>query len=185
MARVGLYFGSFNPIHTGHLIVAEHMIEFGPFDEIWFVVSPHNPFKQETDLWPQQLRIDMVRAAISDEPRFRASDVEFSLPTPSYTRQTLAHLLATTEHSFGIIMGADNLHRLSEWKDIDYICSHCDFHIYGRRGSEMTNPLPAARMHFYQAPLIDISATRIRELHSMGKSLKYLLPEAVIRLLPG
>lgn len=185
MARVGLYFGSFNPIHTGHLIVAEHMLNFGPFDLIWFVVSPQNPFKQSGDLLPQELRLDMVKAAIANEPRFAACDAEFSLPLPSFTVNTLEHLFGSTEHSFGIIMGADNLAKLPDWKDIARICELCEFHVYGRRNHDLQNPLSAARMHFYQAPMIDISATNIRQLWKEGRSLRYLVPDSVMDILTG
>jgi nicotinate-nucleotide adenylyltransferase len=92
MAHIGLFFGSFNPIHTGHLAVAQHMLNYGPFDAVWFVVSPQNPFKGNDGLLPQQLRLDMVKAAVADNPRFRAMDIEFHLPIPSYTIQTMEHL---------------------------------------------------------------------------------------------
>jgi nicotinate-nucleotide adenylyltransferase len=183
MAHVGLYFGSFNPIHNGHLIIAQHMLNEGPFDEIWFVVSPQNPFKEQKDLLPQNLRLDMVKAAVAENPQFRAMDIEFRLPLPSYTIHTVEHLLEKSNNHFSIIMGSDNLPRLHEWKDIDRLFTLSDFHVYNRLGSELTCSFPKARIISYTAPFLDISATHIRGLIEQKKSIRYLVPEAVRELL--
>ncbi len=183
MAHIGLYFGSFNPIHTGHLAVAQHMLNYGPFDAVWFVVSPQNPFKENDGLLPQQLRLDMVKAAIADNPRFRAVDLEFHLPIPSYTIQTMEHLREKSENQYSIIMGADNLNRLHEWKDIEKLCSITDFHVYQRQGSATENKIVNASVHLYDTPFIDISATYIRKLMKDHRSIRYLVPDAAIALL--
>lgn len=183
MAHVGLYFGSFNPIHNGHLIIARHMLNEGPFDEIWFVVSPQNPFKEQKDLLPQYLRLDMVKAAVEGNPQFRAMDIEFRLPLPSYTIQTLEHLLEKSSNTFSIVMGSDNLPRLHEWKEIDKLCALTDFHVYNRMGSELKSSVPNARIIPYTAPFLDISATHIRGLLQQNKSIRYLVPDAVREML--
>lgn len=179
MARIGLYFGSFNPIHNGHLIIAQHMVNEGPFDEIWFVVSPQNPFKEQKDLLPQNLRLELVNAAVKDNPQFRAMDIEFRLPVPSFTIQTLEHLLEKSSNTFSIVMGSDNLPRLHEWKDIERLCKITDFHVYNRSGSVLKCSVPGARIIPYTAPFLDISATHIRHLLQQNKSIRYLVPEAV------
>ncbi len=183
MARVGLYFGSFNPIHNGHLIIAQHMLNEGPFDEIWFVVSPQNPFKEQKDLLPQNIRFEMVKAAVDGNHQFRAMDTEFRLPVPSFTIQTLEHLLEKSSNSFSIVMGSDNLPRLHEWKDIDKLCSLTDFHVYNRSGSELKCSVPQAKITAYTAPFLDISATHIRSLLQQNKSIRYLVPETVREML--
>ena len=183
MARIGLYFGSFNPIHNGHLIIAQHMLNEGPFDEIWFVVSPQNPFKEQKDLLPQNLRLELANAAVKDNPQFRAIDIEFRLPVPSFTIQTLEHLLEKSSNTYSIVMGSDNLPRLHDWKDIDKLCGLTDFHVYNRSGSNLTCSVPAARIIPYTAPFLDISATYIRGLLQQSKSIRYLVPEAVCKLL--
>ena len=183
MARIGLYFGSFNPIHHGHLIIAQHMLNEGPFDEIWFVVSPQNPFKEQKDLLPQNLRFEMATAAVEDNPQFRAMDIEFRLPVPSFTIQTLEHLMEKSSNIFSIVMGSDNLPRLHEWKDIDKLCALTDFHVYNRSGSNLKCSVPSARIIPYAAPLLDISATHIRQLLQHNKSIRYLVPEAVREML--
>lgn len=184
MAHTGLYFGSFNPIHIGHLILAQYMLNTGKFDRIRFVVSPRNPFKSEADLFDEKLRLDMVRAAVADNPGFEVSDIEFQLSKPSYTIQTLRHFQNTEpDHLFSIIMGSDNLEKLKDWKEIEAIAERCEFHIYRRRGSEHTLPGIQINMHEYEAPFLDISATFIRQEMRKDNSVKYMLPEAVISIL--
>jgi nicotinate-nucleotide adenylyltransferase len=184
--QIGLYFGSFNPIHIGHLIVAEYMIQQGFFDKIRFVVSPQNPFKEQTDLIPEMLRLNMVQAAIQDNTEFEVSDVEFALPRPSYTIQTLAHFWETeSDHDFSIIMGSDNLEKLNTWKDIEKITEKCTIQVYQRHGSEKAVPPIKGNFLLHTAPFVDISATYIRKLIAEKKSLKYLVPNAAIPLLQG
>ena len=180
--RTGLYFGSFNPIHTGHLIIAQHMLNTGLFDEIRFIVSPQNPFKNLSDLYPEKLRLKLVKNAIKADDGFSASDIEFKLPKPSYTIKTLEYFLITEpEISFSIIIGSDNLTKLHEWKDIETICKLCEFHVYSRPGSENIKPEIDGIFHFHTAPLLDISATHIRNLISEGKSIRYLVPDNVFK----
>jgi nicotinate-nucleotide adenylyltransferase len=183
MARIGLYFGSFNPIHTGHLMIAQHMLNEGPFDEIWFVVSPQNPFKEQKDLLPQNLRLDMVKAAVADNPQFRAMDIEFRLPLPSYTIQTVEHLLEKSNNHFSIIMGEDNLERLHEWKDINRLITLIDFHVYRRAETVKQHITLKADIKVYNTPLIDISATYIRQLLTKKCNTRYLVPDAARLLL--
>ena len=180
MARVGLYFGSFNPIHMGHLIVAEYFLNHGPFDEVWFVVSPQNPFKANDSLFDENLRLNWTQKATATEPRFKVCDAEFNLPKPSYTIQTVQFLQSAHPHKFDIIIGADNLQKLKEWKSIDDICQRCDFYVYGRRYSGSENIPATGVIHPFETPLIDISATHIRQELSQGKSVRYLVPDCIL-----
>lgn len=181
--KTGLFFGSFNPIHNGHLIIAQHMMNTGLFDRIRFVVSPQNPFKNNSDLWDEHLRFKLVQLAIADNTDFEVSDAEFHLPKPSYTIQTLQHFCRIEPDSeFSILIGSDNLSRLSEWKDIDAILQTCDIHVYARQGSDTELPLPNGRFHFYtDTPYLDISATFIRQELQQQKSVKYMVPEEVLK----
>lgn len=182
--RTGLYFGSFNPIHTGHLIVAQHMLNTGLFDEIRFIVSPQNPFKPATDLMPEELRLSMVKAAISENSKFTVSDVEFGLPKPSYTIQTLNRFREMeADKNYSIIMGSDNLRDLHLWKSIEEIAAICSFDVYNRPGSENTICEVRAEIRRHDAPFLDISATHIRNLLNRGKSIRYLVPEVVFSIL--
>ncbi len=182
--RIGLYFGSFNPVHNGHLIIAQHMMNSGHFDKIRFVVSPQNPFKNANELLDENLRYKMVSLAIKNNPAFEVSDAELDLPKPSYTIQTLDYLIKTEkQNAFSIILGSDNLEKLDQWKDIDQILRICDFHVYNRRGSQSISPKINANFTFHQAPFLDISATYIRELLHENKSVQYLVPDAILKYL--
>ena len=185
--HVGLYFGSFNPIHNGHLIIAQQMQNSGAFDAVRFVVSPHNPFKNRDLMIDENLRLQMVLTAIESNLDFEASDAEFFLPKPSFTIQTISHFMAAEpENKFSIIMGSDNLEKLHEWKDINKLSRLCDFHIYRRRGSENMKSNVEGKFYFHEAPFLDISATFIREQLERGKSVRYLVPDILIPLLsPG
>lgn len=184
MAHTGLYFGSFNPIHNGHLIVAQYMLNTGVFDNIRFVVSPQNPFKKQADLMDQNLRLEMVRAAVQDNPELNVSDAEFHLPVPSYTIQTLRFFNQTEPNEkFSIIMGSDNLPKLKDWKEIESIANICDFHVYRRRGFETAESSVIARFSMYEAPFLDISATYIRQQLQQQKSVKYLIPDPALSVL--
>ncbi|MCC7298046.1 MAG: nicotinate-nucleotide adenylyltransferase [Bacteroidia bacterium] len=178
--KIGLYFGSFNPIHNGHLIIAQHMLNTGLFDTIRFVVSPQNPFKKQEGLMDEKMRFEMVKTSILDNSNFEASDIEFQLPKPSYTIQTLQKLKSDEpENIFSIIMGSDQMKGLHEWKEIDSIKNMVDFHVYQRRGSEKHEPSIKGNFHFHEGPFLDISATYIRELIEQKKSIQYLVPENV------
>src|SRR5688572_2401979 len=129
--KIGLYFGSFNPIHSGHLIIANHVLNESSLDRVWFVVTPQNPFKITTALLNEYDRLHLVRAAIEDDPRMRASDIEFSLPKPSYTVNTLAYLSERyPEHEFSIIMGSDSFQNLNKWKNFEVIVRNYTIYIY-------------------------------------------------------
>lgn len=177
--KVGLYFGSFNPIHIGHLIIANHILNETDLQRIWFVVSPQNPFKTSETLLNEYDRLHLVRKAIEDDSRLRASDIEFGLPRPSYTVQTLAYLKEKNpHHDFQIIMGSDSFQNLARWKNAEVIIQNYPIIVYKRPGFEIDNKVNA-KLKIMAAPLLEISATHIRELIKKGKSIKYLVPPAV------
>jgi len=177
--KIGLYFGSFNPIHTGHLIIASHVLNETDLQRIWFVVSPHNPFKPSSTLLNEYDRLHLVQQAIETDDRLRASDIEFSLPKPSYTAHTLTYLAEKyPTHEFSIIMGSDSFQNLANWKNGEVIAANYPLLIYKRPGFEINNTLNA-NITIMDAPLLEISATHIRELVRSGKSIRYLVPEVV------
>lgn len=177
--KVGLYFGSFNPIHQGHLIIASHVLNETGLDKVWFVISPQNPFKNAAGLLNEYDRFHLVQKAVEGDDRLRASDIEFSLPKPSYTIQTLAYLQEKyPSYSFTIIMGSDSFQNLGKWKNVEAIISNYHIIIYERPGFPITNHLNA-NIHILKAPLLEISATHIRELVAGGKSIRYLVPDVV------
>ena len=177
--RIGLYFGSFNPIHTGHLIIANHILNNTALQKIWFVVSPQNPFKPSSSLLNEYDRLHLVQIAVENDDRLRASEIEFSLPKPSYTSHTLAYLSEKyTEHRFTIIMGSDSFQNLEKWKNSEHIIANYPIFIYRRPGFEVTKDF-GAQITVLDAPLLEISATHIRETVQEGKSIKYLVQEVV------
>lgn len=177
--QIGLFFGSFNPIHTGHLIVAQTIRELTDLDEIWFVVSPQNPFKKNKKLLHEFDRLDMVRAAIDDNYSFKASDIEFNMPKPSYTIDTLIYLSEKyPNHGFKLLIGEDNLANFHKWKNHQKILDEYGLIVYPRPNSEKSD-LKYENVNFVEAPKIDISATLIRSMIKQGKSPKYLIPDEV------
>lgn len=177
--KIGLYFGSFNPIHVGHLIIANHILNETDLDKIWFVVSPLNPFKESDNLLNEYDRLHLVQKAIESDNRLKASDIEFSLPRPSYTVHTLAYLKEKyPTHSFSIIMGSDSFQNLGKWKNADVIIRENPVIVYNRPGFEVDNTLNV-QLTIMNAPLLEISATHIRELIRNGKSIKFLVPPSV------
>jgi len=184
--KIGLFFGSFNPVHIGHLIIANYMATQTDLDRVWLVVSPQNPHKPKKTLARDHDRLHLVRLGIGDNPRLEASNIEFSLPQPSYTVDTLAVLREKhPEREFALIMGGDNLATFHTWKNPDQILAHHDIYVYQRPGTEL-GPLAAhQRVRTCQAPMLDISATYIRECIRAGKSVRYLVPEAVWEYLDG
>jgi nicotinate-nucleotide adenylyltransferase len=179
--KIGLFFGSFNPVHTGHLLIANYFIQFAGFDKIWFVVSPQNPFKEQDKLLDEKLRLKMLHLAIDGDQRFEASDIEFGLERPSYTVNTLAHLRERyPEHTFCPIIGGDNLQSFHLWKSYTDILEHHEVYVYRRAGFH-ENPLLAnhSRIRIFEVPLLNISSTYIREMIQAGKSVRYLVPEKV------
>ena len=178
--RIGLLFGSFNPVHVGHLILAEHFATRTDLAEVWLVVSPHSPFKQAADLRPDAERLHLVQLAIAGNPRLRAEDIEFSLPRPSYTIATLDALrLRHPEADFVLLMGADNLPGLSRWQAADRLLAEVDVYVYPRPGTLLPDLAAFPRAQVVAAPLLDISATYIRESLRQGHSIRYLVPTAV------
>jgi nicotinate-nucleotide adenylyltransferase len=185
MKKVGLFFGSFNPIHNGHLIVAQFMLEEAALDEVWFVLSPHNPFKEQNQLWDEQYRLKLATAAISDNDSFRLCDLEFRLSRPSYTAHTLRALLEQyPDYHFSLIMGSDSLESLPRWKDTSFL-QRFNLLVYRRAGFEHARHSLAnsETLHWFDAPYLDISATYVRERLEQGYSVRYLVPESVFRLL--
>lgn len=177
--KIGLYFGSFNPIHNGHLIIANHILNETDIKKVWLIVSPQNPFKQSNSLLNEYDRLHLVNTAIENDDRLKSSDIEFQLPKPSYTSSTLAYLKEKyPEHQFVIIMGSDSFQNLNKWKNYKTIIETCQIVIYTRPGFEVINDIQADILEM-KAPLLEISATYIRELVQENKSIKYLVPEKV------
>ena len=178
--NVGLFFGSFNPIHSGHLIIANIMMETTDLDEIWFVVSPQNPFKRRGSLLHEFDRIDMVNQAIYDNYNMRSSDIEFSMPKPSYTIDTLTNLSSKhTNKKFSLIIGEDNLSHFPKWKSSDQLLQNYQLYVYPRPNVQPSKLHSHPNVKMVEAPLIDISATFIRRCIQSDLSIKYLVPEAV------
>ncbi len=178
--KVGLFFGSFNPIHTGHMIVANLVKETTAVKEVWFVVSPQNPFKKNNNLLHEFDRLDLVQAAISDDYNFRVCDVEFGMPKPSYTIDTLAYLEEKNpEKQFKLIIGEDNLVSFKKWKNFQEILNQFGLIVYPRPNTPPSELVNDANVELIEAPKIDISATLIRKLVKNEKSIKYLVPQAV------
>ena len=177
--NIGLYFGSFNPIHLGHLIIANHVLNETPIEKIWFVVSPQNPLKESRSLLNEHNRLHLVRLATQDDNRIKCSNIEFSLSKPSYTTNTLAFLSEKhPEHKFAIIMGSDSYQNLAKWKNYETIISNYQIYVYKREGSEIIKSFENEPI-ILNAPVIQISASQIRENIKSGKSIRYLVPEIV------
>jgi nicotinate-nucleotide adenylyltransferase len=186
MAKIGLYFGSFNPVHIGHIAIAGYMTEFAGIDQIWFVVSPHNPLKKKETLLADHQRLHMVNLAIGDYEKMSASDIEFRLPVPSYTIDTLIYLREKfPKHRFHLVMGEDNLYTLHKWKNVNELIKEHTFFVYPRnytdRGDLLTlnDIIAKADIRFIDAPRIEISGTFIRDGIKNGKNMSYFLPPAV------
>lgn len=182
--KIGLFFGSFNPIHVGHLIIGNTMAETTDLDEVWYVVSPQNPFKKNQSLLHEFDRYDMVAAAIADNPAFRVSDIEFNLPKPSYTIDTLTYLSDKyPQHAFVLIIGEDNLDQFTNWKNHEQILAQYELYVYPRPDSSNNVLRTHAKVKLVDAPLLEISATYIRSLASKGKSIRYLVSKEVEELI--
>ena len=186
MVKIGLYFGSFNPVHIGHIAIAGFMTEFAGLDQVWFVVSPHNPLKKKETLLADHQRLYMTQLAIGDNVRLKATDIEFNLPVPSYTIDTLTYLKEKyPKNEFCLVMGEDNLYTIHKWKNADALINKYPIYIYPRPDSvKPSSPLlgqilSKADIHFVKAPLMDISGTFIRDGIKKGKDMSYFLPSAV------
>ncbi|MBL0180884.1 MAG: nicotinate-nucleotide adenylyltransferase [Chitinophagaceae bacterium] len=177
--KVGLYFGSFNPIHVGHLIIASHLANETDLNQVWFVVSPQNPFKQSATLLNGNHRLHLIKSAIDGENKLRASNIEFSLPKPSYTCDTLAYLAEKFPgYEFCLLLGSDSFQNLNKWKNYQGIVKNHSIYIYKRPGFEITE-LYGAKVKILEAPLLEISSTYIRNLIKNKKSIRFLVPDSV------
>src|SRR5690606_15918098 len=186
MKKTGLYFGTFNPIHVGHLIIANHLAEFSDLDEIWFVVTPHNPLKKKKTLLEDHHRLAMVRIAVEDYPKLQASNVEFDLPQPNYTVNTLAYLEEKhPEKNFCLIMGEDNLKGLQKWKNYEVILERYSIYVYPRisEGTVEIQFKNHEKIKKIDAPIIELSSTFIRKGIKSGKNIRPMLSAEVWKYL--
>ncbi len=184
--RVGLFFGSFNPVHIGHMIIANHLAELEKLDQVWMVVSPQNPFKQKHTLANNYDRLHLVRLAIDTHTKIRASDIEFELSIPSYTIDTLTYLKEKfPENEFSLIMGGDNLINFHKWKNADQILKDHHIFVYNRPNYKSVDLINHPHVHVVEAPLLDISSSYIRNLIVEGRSFRYLVPEPVYDYISG
>ena len=181
--KIGLYFGTFNPIHIGHLIIANHMAEYAGLDQVWMVVTPHNPLKKKSTLLDDYHRLQMVHLATEDFPKIRPSDIEFKLSQPNYTVNTLVHLQEKfPDYDFSLIMGEDNLRSLHKWKNYEAILAHHEIYVYprledkGKTDAEDSQFKNHPKIHMIDAPVVEISSTFIRSNIKKGKNVQPLLP---------
>lgn len=178
--NIGLYFGSFNPIHTGHLIIGNHVLSHCQLDRIWFVVSPQNPLKETTSLLHEHNRLHLVQLAIEQEPKFKASSIEFKLPRPSYTIDTLTHLTEKyPQHTFSIILGGDSFQNIKKWKNYPQLLAQYAIIVYNRPHHPI-DPTLSPQLTILDAPLLNISSTYIRNLVKEKKSIRFLVADAVL-----
>lgn len=178
--KIGLFFGSFNPIHVGHLIIANTMAYSTDLEQVWFIVSPQNPFKKNKSLLHEFDRLKMVEMAIADNFKLQVSDVEFSLPKPSYTIDTLTVLAERFPmHEFKLIMGEDNLVQFENWKNYEKILEYYELYVYPRPNTPAHNFKEHPKVRFIEAPLLDISATYIRNALQNKRPIRYMVPDAI------
>ncbi|MBA4745499.1 MAG: nicotinate-nucleotide adenylyltransferase [Muricauda sp.] len=183
MKKVGLFFGTFNPIHIGHLVIANHLVEFSDLDEVWFVITPQSPFKVKQSLLDNNHRYQMVFEAVQDYPKLKPSKIEFDLPQPNYTTNTLAHLddKYGKDHQFSLIMGEDNLKSFHKWKNYEAILEHYSIYVYPRvsDGNIEHQFKGHPKITKVDAPIMEISSTFIRKAHKAGKNVRPMLPHSV------
>ena len=180
--KVGLFFGTFNPIHVGHLTIANHIAEYSDLDQVWFMVTPHSPFKKKHSLLDDHQRLEMVYQAVKDYPKLRQSDIEFNLPQPNYTINTLVHLEEIfPDHEFALIMGEDNLKSFHKWKNYQLILKLHDIYVYPRisEGKVETQFDEHPKIHHVNSPIMELSSTFIRKSIKEGKNARPMLPENV------
>lgn len=178
--RIGLFFGSFNPIHQGHLILSQFILNQTDLAEIWFVVSPQNPLKSMADLYPEEDRLEMVKLAIKDQPQFKACDVEFDMPRPSYTYNTLLELNeGYPDKEFVLILGSDNLQHFDKWKDHEKILLEYDLIVYNRENNTGGDFAKNQKVRLLKGPMLNISSTQIRSYMRLGRSVKFMVPKEV------
>ncbi|RZW40695.1 MAG: nicotinate-nucleotide adenylyltransferase, partial [Flavobacteriaceae bacterium] len=182
--KVGLYFGSFNPVHVGHMIIANHMVNNTDMDQLWMVVSPHNPLKQKKTLAKDYDRLHLLNLAIGDLTNIKASDIEFKLPKPSYTIDTMVYLEEKyPQHQFCLIMGGDNLASFHKWKNYEKLLENYPIYVYRRPNYDLPEIASHENIILEEAPLLDISASFIRSQIRSKKSIKYLVPDKVYEYL--
>ena len=180
--KIGLYFGTFNPIHIGHLIIANHVAEYSDVKQVWMVVTPHNPLKKKDTLLNDSIRLELVHLATEDYPKIKPSDIEFKLPQPNYTLNTLAYLQEKyPKNEFSLIMGEDNLKSFHKWKNYEVILQNHDIYVYPRLNSGEIDEqfVNHAKIHRVGAPVIELSSTFIRESIKKGKNVIPMLPNKV------
>ncbi len=186
MKRTGIFSGSFNPVHIGHLALANWLCEYQELDEVWFLVTPQNPLKKQTELIDDTLRLEMVKKAVGDYPKFIASDFEFHLPKPTYSVHTLQALRDTYPgNSFHFIMGADNWSLIEQWKDARILLNEYPIFIYPRLGYEVSIPACYPNIRKVDAPIIEISSSFIRQSVNEGKDVRFFIPEPIRGYFPG
>lgn len=176
--KTGLYFGTFNPIHIGHLAIANYMIEFSEIEQLWFVVSPQSPFKQKQNMLDDYQRLELVNRAIEGDDRLRANSVEFKLAKPSYTIDTLTYLQEENpNHQFYILMGSDNLEHFHKWKNYEQIIQQYQILVYPRPGFDENNYEKHEHIQIVNAPNMEISSTFLRNAIKAGKDVRHFIPE--------
>ncbi|WP_432708027.1 nicotinate (nicotinamide) nucleotide adenylyltransferase [Pedobacter sp.] len=184
--KTGLFFGSFNPVHLGHLVIANYMANYTALNEVWLVVSPHNPLKNRKGLSNMYDRLEMARLATENSSNLKVSNIEFGLPQPSYTIDTLTHLHEKyPEREFAIIMGADNLSSFKKWKNYEVILKNYEIYVYPRPGVEVEEWKNHPSVIMTETPQMDISSTFIRKAIQQKKNVQYLVPDSVIAFMDG
>lgn len=177
--KIGLYFGSFNPVHIGHLIIVNHILNETDLQKVWFIVSPQNPFKTESSLLNEYHRFHLLKLATEEDTRVKVSDIEFHLPRPSFTSTTLTYLQEKyPSHGFVIIMGSDSFQNLNKWKNWETIIANYEIIVYSRPGFSIDNKIKA-KLTILNSPQLEISSTQIRNNIKKGKSVRYLVPDKV------
>jgi nicotinate-nucleotide adenylyltransferase len=178
--KIGLYFGSFSPVHNGHLIIATHLANYTPLQQIWLVVSPQNPLKPSNSLINEHHRKHLIDLAIEGEKKLRSSNIEFKLPKPSYTIDTLTYLGEKyPQHQFSLIMGSDSFTNIKKWKNYELLLSNYEIFIYNRPGFKVKSEMIRDNIKVLDAPLLQISSTHIREMIREKKSIRFLVPDIV------